>query len=178
MDPVPLLQAANPGLVLLAPTWHANPTPTPQGKVRPHEAHSLKQWPICCAQSHSTPAHPPPATQRPFIAHHWPRESTQRPPSCSSCIHSTGCLPALCPGVRRLFSGSPRGSRSPCPSLASPVNPQPLPVGLTPTSRLFSSRLGLMLAPLGLGITLDVEAILGSETEAQRGKVTCLGSHS
>ena len=70
-----------PSLVLLAPTWHANsPTPTPQGKVRPHAAHSLKQRPICCARSHSTPAHPPPATKRPFIAHHWPRQRTQRPP--------------------------------------------------------------------------------------------------
>ena len=175
MDPIPLLQAANPGLVLLAPTWHAKPpTPTPQGKVRPHEAPSLKQWPICCAQSHSTPAHTPPATQRPFIAHHWPRERTQRPPSCSSYIRSTGCLAALCLGVRRLFPGSPRG-----PGLHVLLcEPEPLPVGFTPTSRLFSSGLGLTLAPLGLGITLDVEAILGSETEAQRGKVTCLGSYS
>lgn len=124
-----------PSLVLLAPTWHANsPTPTPQGKVRPHAAHSLKQRPICCARSHSTPAHPPPATKRSFIAHHWPRQRTERPPPpCSSCTHSTGCLPpaATTPGVRRLLSGSP------CPSLASPVNPRPLPAGLTPTSRLF-----------------------------------------
>lgn len=79
VSPPPPTQA-NSGLVLPAPTWHANPpTPTLHGKVRPHAAHSLKQWPVCCSRSHSAPAHPPPAAQWPFITHHWPGQRTQGP---------------------------------------------------------------------------------------------------
>lgn len=62
--------------------------------------------------------------------------------------------------------------------LVSPVSPQPLQVVLGSHIWIISSELGLMLAPLGLEITLDVMAILGLKTEAQRGQVTCLGSHS
>lgn len=40
------------------------------------------------------------------------------------------------------------------------------------------SELGPVLAPIDFVIILDVAAILGLETEAQRGEVTCLGSHS
>ena len=59
-----------------------------------------------------------------------------------------------------------------------PCEPPAPPSRLDPHIQVISSRLGLMQASLGLEITLDVEAILGLETEAQRGKVTCLGSYS
>lgn len=78
--------------------------------------------------------------------------------------------------VRGLLSGSPRS-----PGLHS--FPNLLSEPLAPPTRVgcplwgISSELGPVLAHTGLEIPRE-RAVLGLETEAQRGEVTCLGSHS
>lgn len=160
------LSPPSSGLVSPAPTWHANmPTPAPKGKVRPHAAHSLKQWPIFCAQSHSAPAHPPPAAQWPFIAHQWPGGRTQGPPSMFQLcpLHWLPHHPTKSEGSSLALLGV--WVSVSFPGLSSEPQAPPSRAGF---HLGISSKLGAVLTPIDLVITLDVVAVLGLETGSER----------